>query len=110
MRVVTGGTGDGSLMIEREFGMNTFLRPDIHRMGHAVGHRVAVPAKANDILDEKTTRPDRFGVVAMKTPGRAIHKGVRILSSCSYARRQDDQEDQEDQEDQATKPDPFNSF
>jgi hypothetical protein len=90
-------------VIEGKFGMSALLRSDIHRVRHAVGHGVAVLAKTHDVLDEKSAGPDRFAVVTVKTTRRIFHEGVRILSSFSYGRRQ------EEQEDQATEPDPLNS-
>jgi hypothetical protein len=64
---------------------------------------MAVFAKTHDVLNEKAAGPDRFAVVTVKTPRRICHESVRILSSFSYGRRQ------EEQEDQATEPAPLNS-
>jgi hypothetical protein len=44
---------------------------------------MTVPAKAYDVLDELAVSLDRSGVVAIKTPRRIVHEGVRILSSFS---------------------------
>ena len=82
--------------------MDTLLRPDVHRMGHAMGYGMAVPAKACDVLYELPAGSHRLGGMAIKTPRRIIQKSMGVLSSFSYVRCQDDQEDK------AEKPDPFN--
>jgi len=90
-------------VVKGKFRASALLGPDIYRVGHAMSHGVAIPAKAHNVLDKKPAGLDGTGVVAMKTPRRIVHEGVRVSSPFSYGGYQDDPEGK------AAEADPFNS-
>jgi hypothetical protein len=79
-------------MIEGQVVRDVLLRPDVNRVGHPVHNRVAIPAQADDILDETPIRLDRLALVTMKALGRFVHEGVRIPGPRSRCRDKEEKE------------------
>jgi hypothetical protein len=65
-------------MVEGQVVRDAVLGPDVNRVGHPVHHRMAIPAQADDILDETPATLDRLALVTLKALGRFVHKGVGV--------------------------------
>jgi hypothetical protein len=85
MGVVASGAGNSPLMIKGKVFRDITLGPDIHRVGHAVDHRMTITAQADNIFDEPSTCLDRFGFVTVEALGRLIHESVG--APCSRCQR-----------------------